>query len=431
MRSPPQPYAQTAAIAFGVFAVAFLVRLLFIYQWHVTTPYGPNPVLDAAAYDFWARDILSGHWLRDEAFYQSPLYPYLLSLAYAVSGSNLLVASLFNALLGALSCAVLAQTAGQCFGKTAAIATGVLAAFYRPFIFYSAPAMKETLGILLLSLFLSFAVDAIERNRARSFFLGGLFLGLAALTRGNVLLLAPAFVVFAIARGRHAALKGCMFFLIASGLAIIPATFHNAVASHDFVLINYNGGFNLYIGNSPSASPTNTYPPGISTNPFKENFEVTKAAEAALGSPLRPSQVSNYWSRQAFDFILHNPAATLSNIVLRAILFWDDNEIRDNYDTDGFVEQYDTVLSWPLPGFLEIMFVAALSLGAVWRTQRSAASLLLLFAGVYMLSVLPFHITDRYRLPVTVFLLPLAGAALPCGIDIVHSLRRKNERGNI
>ncbi|MDP9128638.1 MAG: hypothetical protein M3N08_10320, partial [Pseudomonadota bacterium] len=129
----------------GLFILALVVRLIFVVQWH-GTPYGPLPLLDALAYDNWAQDIAKGHIAHGRAFYMMPLFPYLLALLYAVFGHSLWIPSILNAGLGAATCAVLADLAFGAFGFGAAVTTGVLAALYRPLIFYTPPVMKETLG---------------------------------------------------------------------------------------------------------------------------------------------------------------------------------------------------------------------------------------------------------------------------------------------
>ena len=69
----------------GIFVLAFVVRAAFVSQWE-QLPYGKAPMLDAAAYNEWAKAIAGGHFLRSTAFYQSPLYPYLLGVLYKISG---------------------------------------------------------------------------------------------------------------------------------------------------------------------------------------------------------------------------------------------------------------------------------------------------------------------------------------------------------
>jgi hypothetical protein len=77
-----------------------------------------------------------------------------------------LAASFFNALLGALSCAVLSLITLGCFGFEAALLTGALAALDRQLIFYTAPLMKESLGFFLTAVFLASVLRALSVSSA-------------------------------------------------------------------------------------------------------------------------------------------------------------------------------------------------------------------------------------------------------------------------
>ncbi|MGB9152575.1 MAG: tetratricopeptide repeat protein, partial [Alphaproteobacteria bacterium] len=53
--------------------------------------------------------------------------------------------------------------------------------------------------------------------------------------------------------------------------------------------------------------------------------------------------------------------------------------------------------------------------------RRKEIVVLLTLATVYMASVLLFYVTERYRLPMLIFMLPLAGAAAPAARDLVRA----------
>ncbi len=434
-------FRRDIVIASGVFLLALAVRLVFIWQWNAT-PYGVMPIIDAHVYDLWAQDIANGQILRAKAFYQSPLYPYLLALIYKIFGHSFLAASLFNAILDSLSCAILSLTAFSCFGFEAALLTGALAALDRQLIFYTAPLMKESLGVFLMALFLAAVLRALKSGSTKHFFLSGALLGLLALVRGNALLLAPAIVLLAyikrgpVARALASAeetktqfLRNCAAFLLATILFLLPATIHNAIVSHDFVPLNYDGGFNFYMGNSSSATGANANVPeeiaGVMLSAFfNEEAGTTHYAEQVSGRTLQPSEVSAFWRNKALDFIVRNPRQSLTLMLEKLSLFWKGGELPDDYYINFITENFPTLLSLPLPGFWLVSVAAAFALAGFWRSRESEAmATLAILAGVYMLSVLLFYVTDRLRLPVEVFLLPLAGAALPCAWELVRSKR--------
>lgn len=403
-----------------VFLAAFLVRLAFIWQWNAT-PYGAVPIVDAHAYDLWAQDIANGQILRAKAFYQSPLYPYVLALLYKIFGHFSLIASILNALLDALSCTILSLIALDCFGFEAALLTGALAALDRQLIFYTAPIMKESLGFFLMTMLLASVLRVVRRGKIGDFFLSGALLGLLALVRGNALFLAPAILLLAYIKWGRKSLGSCAAFTFATILFLLPATIHNAIVSHDFVMMSYDGGYNFYMGNSSPEAGSHTPVEGVATDPGAEETDTTRIAEQVNGGTLRPSEISAYWRDKALSLITQNPWQSLSLLLDKFLLFFYGGDLPDNYHIGFIAENFSTILSLPLPGFFLVFVAAAFSLAGFWRTRNNEAVMTLaILASAYMLSVLLFYVTDRFRMPIEVFLLPLAGTALPCAWNLVR-----------
>ncbi|MGB9153051.1 MAG: glycosyltransferase family 39 protein, partial [Alphaproteobacteria bacterium] len=168
------------AIGIGIFLLALALRLGFALQWH-ELPYGDAPLWDAKGHDDWAMKILQGQFLQPTAFYSSPLYPFFLALIYQLFGHSFLIVSIINAMIDSATCTMLGIIALEYFGVCAAVLTGLLAALCRSMIFYTAPVMKESLGLFLLAAFTYLFLRALRESKARDFVLGGFCLGLCAL----------------------------------------------------------------------------------------------------------------------------------------------------------------------------------------------------------------------------------------------------------
>jgi tetratricopeptide (TPR) repeat protein len=410
-----------AKIAVFIFLIALGVRLIFAWQWHAT-PYGGSPLLDAASYHGWAQEIAQGHILRTKAFYQSPLYPYLLGALYALVGPSLLAASLMNAVLDAATCSLLSWVAFGIFGPVAALATGLVAAFNKQMIFYTAPPMKEPLGLFLLAIFLLLVFRAFRKKNPAAFFGSGLVLGLAGLVRGNALFLVPAFLglilgeAFWCRRFQKTVFKNSSLFILGLVIAILPATLHNAMVSHDFVPINYADGFNLYLGHFPEANGISyIFPGNISSDPALEELNITWIASSDTGHSVRPSEVSKYWKKKTLEVLQNDPAHELNLVNNKLKGVWKNTELFDNYDIPFIEKNFSTVLSAPLLGFWSLALLAPFGAIAFARARRKSVVVLLIFAAAYAASLLVFYVTGRYRLPLLIFLLPLAGAA-PIGL---------------
>ncbi|HBA60644.1 MAG TPA: hypothetical protein DCZ92_07460 [Elusimicrobia bacterium] len=406
--------ARPWAGAVVVFLLALAVRLVFLAQW-AHLPYIDAFSADAWVHEKWALEILNNGLLRHTAFYQSPFYPYFLAGFYKVFGHHPHWVFGLQAVVDAAGCVLIMQLARRCFGARAGLLAGFAAAFYRPFIFSTGLLTKETFVVFGTALFTWLALRADERGRRADFFFCGLAAGWTALSRSNILLLAPAALFwFWLRRGRadgpgvflkNAALP----LLLGVLLPLAPAAVHNYAASRDFVLVNYTGGFTFFIGNNPESDGTANFPLGINSDPLLEESQSAGMAEKLAGKKLKPSEVSAFWLRRGLGFIAEHPAKWAGLTALKFWFFWNWYEIPDNYDLQFVAEHFKSVLSLPL-----VSFALAGCLGAAGLflcRAREISGLPLLLFWTYLASVLPFAVSDRYRYPALVFLLPAAAAA--------------------
>jgi len=394
-----------------LFLLAFALRAVFLLQW-LDLPYLSALSSDAWAYDRWALEILENGPLRHTAFYQSPFYPYFLAGFYKLFGHQPAGVLWLQALADSCTCLLVMRLGERCFGGRAGLWAGLLCALYRPFIFSAAVPGKETFAVLSAALFALLALRAGGTGRARDYFYCGLAGGWAALLRTNALLLLPALLLWAWQRepARRLLRSAALPLLLGAALPLLPAALHNWAASRDLVLVNYNGGYTFYLGNNPSASGTGIYPPGFSSAPPLEESQPALIAERESGRELKPSEISAFWFRKGLAFIAETPGAWLKLTAAKFFFFWNRYEIPDNYDLQFISGQFATLLRWPL-----VSFALAGCLGAaglfLCRRKESSGLLLFLFAA-YFASLLPFWLTDRYRLPALALLLPLAGGML-------------------
>lgn len=401
--------------ASAVFIAALVLRAVFATQW-AHLPYIDSLAIDAWACDRWALDILNGHLIRHTAFYQSPFYPYFLAGFYKLFGHHPQAVLWLQAVLDSGTCVLIMRAAQLAYGARAGLAAGLLAAVYRPFIFDTALLTKETFVLFALALFLIALLRAGEGNLPRRRFLCGLAAGWCLLLRPNAVLLAPAAMLWLWLRAQpprngRAFIKGAVFPLVLGALLpVLPAALHNYAASRDLVPVNYTGGFTLFIGNNPEATAFGSYPLGISTDALLEEKETAALAEKGTGRKLKPSEVSSFWARKALEFAVTRPLSWFALTLQKAWFFWNKYEFSDNYDLQFIQEKFSTVLKLPLASFALIGCLGAIGLFLGRLKEPSGAAPLLFWT--YFLSILPFWICDRYRLPALVFLLPAAGAAL-------------------
>ncbi len=381
--------------------------MLLLRQWSLT-PYHLHPQLDDQVHQWWALEILDGKILRELAFYQSPFYPYFSALVYKIFGLHPTLMLWLQAAAGAASCVALLRATARRLGEKAGLWAGIMAALYRPFLFHGVFFLKETWLILALSLFVLAALRLEAEGRLRDAFWSGLALGLAALSKGNILLLTPVLPTsLLLQKPVRPGLRLCAFFLMGLVLPILPATLHNYAASRDFVLINYTSGFSFFIGNNPEANGTTRYPLKVSSHPLEEEKQSTALAELETGRTLAPSEVSRFYVRKGLAFIRQEPGPWLYLTLFKFMLFWNKYELPDNYDLSFIQAHTKTILSRPLFSF---QWVA--SFAAVGMVLLKGGGTLRVLGGLYMLSVVLTYVSDRYRLPMAVFLIPFAAGML-------------------
>ncbi len=397
----------------GLLLAAFGIRVLLVLSLE-DKPYFYNPVIDSAAYDAWGKEIAGGELIGTEAFYQDPLYPYFLGGIYSLAGHDLMRVRMVQAFLGVVGCWFLFAAARRMGGTAVAFVALILAAFYKPLLFYDTALLKEWLAVFLVEALLFFL--ALENRKG---WIGaGISLGLAILVRANLLLFAIVLVTGLLIRKRFAPAL-----LVAGGLLLMiaPVTIRNGIVAGDFVLTTYQLGPNLYIGNH-SGNETGRYvpPPFLTTAaPGFEEKEFRAEAERSRGRSLLPSEISSHYvsrTRAEFD------SGRFLKVTGRRIAEYGNNyEVPDNYNY-SFMKRFSWVLRAPLPGFWILAFLAPMGMIFAWRDRKKWAWVYLLVTA-YFLSIIFFFVFARYRIPVVPPLILFAAMGM---VELWKRCRKKH-----
>jgi len=468
LSSRPGPGRRAARwVAAAVFALALAVRLAYGFEIR-DLPTLHELVMDAQRYDQLARDILDHGWRPREAFYQAPLYPYLLAAVYAASGRSLTAMRVVQALLGALTAALTALAGGRLWQRAggaaadrrrvvAAAIAGVLAALYAPAVFYTPLLLKTVPALFLESAALVLLLPPAGRGLSPARALAaGAALGGAALLQESLLLLAPAAAFYvAVAtedateeagtgeaaateraprvqeaeRPPHAPTSrrrravAALALVAGAALALAPAAVLNYAASGEVLLTSSQGGMNFYIGNARGATGTYAALSSGSQVPERQRADARRLAAAFAsrerGRPvapgdLDPAEVSRLFWRETRREIAADPGAWLRLLMRKVRLFWNAYELPD---AEGFrVYRRESLLLRCDPVVFGIVTpLAAVGLLALCRGgshRRRRALLPALLAGTVCAAVVAFFVFGRYRLAALPFLLPLAAAGV-------------------
>jgi 4-amino-4-deoxy-L-arabinose transferase-like glycosyltransferase len=256
------------AFTAGVFVAALLPRLYVAIAW------AREPVWDGHYYDFGARRIADGLGYSDDVVIggQTVWHPWchypvgysaFLGAVYRIFGEGQHVATVANAVIGAILCAVVHRLARHATTRGRARIAAILTALSPGLIVYSALLMTEPLAALgILASAWLFARDPRPVQRGLA---AGVVMGLTALVRPQSLLCAGALLLIAI-RGADAAsaprwgarlaaaLKPTAIALATSLLVVAPWTARNCRVMDGCALVSTNAGWNLAIGSFPRAT---------------------------------------------------------------------------------------------------------------------------------------------------------------------------------
>jgi tetratricopeptide (TPR) repeat protein len=409
----------------GIFALALAVRLIVIWQLSANNPAFELPQVDSHWHYLWAQAIAAGDWIGEGVFYRAPLYPYLLGIWFKLFGDGFVPIRIAQALVGAMSAGLVGIIAAQCFDRRVGITAGLIWALYGPMIYYETEFLIPVLIIPLNLLALLLAVrTAGSPERLGRWFGVGLLVGLSAIARPNILLTVPAFWYWSwLQTPVKRVLSGprwtaAVVLTLGVLLPIIPVTVRNYLVGGDGVLISYQGGVNLYLGNNPHADGLTMQMPDIRLDEsieWDEFVDVTDSiAKIQAGHELRPSEISNHWMGKASDYMLANPGETAWRWVKKAYYLINGYEVGDQTDIYAHT-QYSSILGllvnrglFYLP-FGLIGAFAIIALPRAWR-DRLQTRPLVIFTLLYAFTVIPFLTTARHRLPIAVVLVMLASA---------------------
>lgn len=381
---------------------------------------------DAEVYDAWGRDVAGGDWLGREVFYQAPLYPYFLGAVYAVLGADPFHARAVQAVLGAGACWLLFDAGRLFFSRPVGIAAGLLLAVYPSAVFFDGAIQKSALDLALTAATLCLLAHQLDAPGRWRWLALGAVLGCLALTRENALVLLPLLAAWlwlyyrpapSRERGAWIALLG-----LGAALVLLPVGVRNSVLGGELHLTTAQLGPNLFIGNSARA--TGRY---VALRPSRgaasaERIDATDLAEAAMGRPLSPAEVSGYWTRQALSWIAEQPTDWLRLMAKKWMLTWNAAEVTDTEDQATYAEASRLLgLLNPWLHFGVLCPLAAAGVALTWKRRRRLAILYAMVIAL-ALSVSVFYVVARYRYPLVPFL-ALFAAAVVGAADALRSRR--------
>ncbi len=206
----------------------------------------------------------------------------------------------FVAALGVVNVGLIMLISRRVGGKKAGVIAGFIAAVYPGLWVNDGLLFAETLAITMVCCALLMALRCHETRTAKHFAALGAICGLAALTRAELLLLAPLLMIVPAVRGRGPRLKRALVNLGAGGFALVlvllPWFAYNATRFNESVLISTNDGLAL----AGSYCPPVFEGPGIGLWSTDASCKIDPSQELTLRDQ---SEVSKAYRKHALDFL--------------------------------------------------------------------------------------------------------------------------------
>jgi 4-amino-4-deoxy-L-arabinose transferase-like glycosyltransferase len=416
----------TGLLLSAILIVALIVRAM-AFIGYSSSLYGDFLIWDERTYHDWAIHIIQGKSYFVHDF--GPLTAYIMAAVYKVFTADPVYVRSLNILFGVLTCLFIYYIGRAIANKTVGLLACLVAALYKPFIFFSILILKESLVLLLFSIVIWCFVSLLQCGSGQPADTDGGDLRDAVWTNGKVLVLGVAIGCLINVRQNAIALIPVFLLLLmwhsykrtsasqsvvrsvtvyALGLCLSTAPFlvHNFRASGEFKL-SPSGGFNLFLGNTLD-NPYPYYRPVPFATPVPRDQGVQFVIEASrrTGKRMTPGEASSFWNREVLRIAVENPGKLAWKLWQKTLLLVNRFEAEDNYDL-CFISRFVPFFRIP---FLAFWFIAPFGIGAIGVTiARSRCSFsLAVIVAVYSATMILFFSNMRIRIPLFVILIPYA-----------------------
>ncbi len=405
--------AHPLALAAGALILALALRVAYLL---FTRHSGLG--IDERSYNSLGRTLAAGHgWAAGDSAYRPPGMPFLLAGVYAVLGppsyvvprGDYMTVRLVLAVLSVVNVALIGAVARELTNARVAIVALFVAAVYWPLILVGDSLLSEALLVpLSLAASLTALLSRRKGRRYRWICLTGFLCGLAALTRGNGLIIAPALacvVWVGRPRGWLRSLTAPVALLAVTALTIAPWTIRNAIAQHAFIPVTDEFGATLAGAyNSTAASHHFMWTAGYLYPEYQRLREDRKLPEAVRSKRLI-SAVGAYIGRHPLEV----PATMAWNTVRLVDLegrFISRRSARGDLRAPGTFADLAVYTFWVV-GLLAVV-------GLCLRTHRSRIPRSIWLVPILIwLSVIPANGgTPRFRAPLDPWIILLAAVGL-------------------
>nr|MDP9465182.1 glycosyltransferase family 39 protein [Actinomycetota bacterium] len=360
--------------------------------------------------------------IRPSAFH-GPLYPVVLSISSRFGGTSYFDHKMMSIVIGTavvLAAGILGKRLG---GPVVGLAAAAFAAVYPNLWQIDSLLYPEGLMALLVTVTMILAYRWRDRPRLATAALFGAVIALAALARGEGVLLLPLlalpWIMFTRSLPRVMRLRHLLVTIVACAAVLAPWMLRNATTFEKFVPLSTNGNEVMVYANCPT----------VYNGPFVGywDFQCQEKVRVAQGEPPGDeSQTALYWRSLGFTYAREHLGELPRVMTLRVLRQWELFRPLQNVNLGGIEGRNRDASTM---GLLKFYGLAGLSITGAVSMRRRRIPLLPL--GVQFLSV---SITSAYTYGSVRFRAPAEPALCVLGavglVPVVALARRWLARGS-
>ena len=413
-----KPNVRTILVLAAIVTLALACRL----AWALWTSPVPFFLSDAEYYNATAMSIARGEGYSvtfsgeqgflaggDATAFWPPGFSFVLGIAYAVFGESLSVARTVNVVAGALTVIPIYFIGRRLSGDAVGLTSAVIAAVLPSLVFWTPLLFSETMFTLVFASALALLLHCSNEDREfRPLPLAalGLLIGLAALLRGQALILIPMAVIWSAlpARRLRPMLTSLIILCVAVALVVAPWTVRNLVQMDAPIGLSANFGYNLRIGHAPYSTGRYIVPQDLWD------------AEPGITFREREGLFNDIGRERAIEYALEHPLDELALAGDKIAWLW-----RPDSDVLGWVTSFGQRPlpngAWePLRLLLDVSYLAVMAAAAIGLVlgpiPRRTRLFILALVALWTLFHIVFFGEPRFHLPMLAIIIP-AAATIP------------------
>ncbi|MBI4981625.1 MAG: glycosyltransferase family 39 protein [Candidatus Omnitrophica bacterium] len=397
----------TGKSLFIIFIAALVVRLLFLLS--------PVETGDSDEYRTYGENLVNYHIFsfsennpKVPSTFRTPVYPFFIAVFYWLFGINDMPVFIVQCIISALTCLLVYFIALDLFDKRIAFGSGLICALH-PFLSWTATTlMTETLFTFIFTGAVLLFVKAFRYQRALLFFIGGILLGAATLTKPTSQFFFVYVLVFLLLLNpRKVFLKNAFVFLLGFVILLIPWGIRNYRVTGEFIPISSGGkGVNLYLA---------TVNENVYDDVKQQECHITAQkdplyAEYLMGlSSGRVIYVEKKMWRAALVNIKNNPVSYILRRLRNHPFLWIGSSYLVRLSNSSLFKIGSfglLILKFVIIFFLHLLpIVVFLLTGLFLRSQWKRFAFVYFVPFYFSFVHLPIHIETRYSIPAFPFIL--------------------------